>query len=283
MFLSILLYLGIVILCAGALSMIYPLRFLRVRTRTQAGVVFVVGLVIVSVALTIPARETSVTKAGSRIDDFMPVWQFDERHSITVNAPPEQVFAAIRAVTADEILLFRTLTWIRRMGRPGAENILNVPERQPIIDVATRTAFVVLADDAPRELVIGTVIFAPPRTPGVRRLTPDLFRRKLPPGAALATMNFLIEPERAGGSLVSTETRVFANSPSAVRRFRIYWRFIRPGSDIMRRMWLRAIKRRAETVAPKALAPRSGTQIVLPLIHSPPADLTSLTAISLSI
>lgn len=251
MFPSILLYIGIVILSAGALSIIYPLRFLLVRTRAQAGLVFLAGLILSVVALAIPAREMRVTKAGSRIDDFMPVWQFDERHSISVNAPPEQVFEAIRAVTANEILLFRTMTWIRRLGRPGAESILNAPEDQPIIDVATRTTFVVLANDAPRDLVIATVIFAPRRTRSSRGLSPDLFRRELPPGVALATMNFLVESNGAGGSLVSTETRVFASSPSSVRRFRIYWRFIRPGSDIIRRMWLRAIKIRAESPSAK--------------------------------
>jgi hypothetical protein len=30
------------------------------------------------------------------------------------------------------------------------------------------------------------------------------------------------------------------------RQFAVYWRLIHPGSDIIRRMWLRAIKRRAE-------------------------------------
>jgi len=38
---------------------------------------------------------------------------------------------------------------------------------------------------------------------------------------------------------------VFANSPSARRRFAAYWRVIYPGSAIVRRMWLRAIARRA--------------------------------------
>ncbi|MCI0412232.1 hypothetical protein L0222_05445 [bacterium] len=50
-----------------------------------------------------------------------------------------------------------------------------------------------------------------------------------------------------GGSLVSTETRVFANSSESLRRFAIYWRIIYPGSDLIRRMWLRAIERRAES------------------------------------
>jgi hypothetical protein len=46
--------------------------------------------------------------------------------------------------------------------------------------------------------------------------------------------------------LVITETRVYAGTPAARRRFAIYWRFIRPGSGIIRRSWLEAIKRRAE-------------------------------------
>jgi hypothetical protein len=100
-----------------------------------------------------------------------------------------------------------------------------------------------LADDVPRELVIGTVVMAPPGTHGT--LTAQVFREDLAPGFALATMNFIVAPDGPDRSLVSTETRVFANSPSTRRRFALYWRIIYPGSAIIRRMWLRAIERRA--------------------------------------
>ena len=109
--------------------------------------------------------------------------------------------------------------------------------------MATRTGFVRLADEAPRELVLGTVVAAPPGTRG--SITPEVFQKRLPPGFALAAMNFAVHPDGAGGSFVSTETRVFANSPDARRRFAAYWRVIYPGSAIIRRMWLRAIERRA--------------------------------------
>jgi len=100
-----------------------------------------------------------------------------------------------------------------------------------------------LADDAPRELVIGTVVMAPRGTRGA--LTPQVFRLDVPPGFALATMNFAVRPDGKGGSVVSTETRVFASSPAARRRFAAYWRLIYPGSAIIRRAWLSAIRRRA--------------------------------------
>jgi hypothetical protein len=68
----------------------------------------------------------------------------------------------------------------------------------------------------------------------------------MPSGVVLATMNFLVAPAKDGGSTVTTETRVHASDPAALRKFGVYWRLIHPGSDIIRRMWLRAIARRAE-------------------------------------
>jgi hypothetical protein len=133
--------------------------------------------------------------------------------------------------------------WIRRGGRPGPESILNPAGHRSLIEVATRSGFVLLADDPPRELVIGTVVKVPPGARG--KLTPEFFRRPVPPGFALATMNFLVTPDGADGSIVSTETRVFANGASARREFAAYWRVIYPGSALIRRMWLRAIGRRA--------------------------------------
>lgn len=185
----------------------------------------------------------SPARVESRIDEFMPVWQFSEHHSIEIAAPPARAFEAMKGVRADEIFLFRALTWIRRGGRPLPESILNAGKGDPLIDVATRSGFVTLAEDPPRELVIGTIVKAPASTRCT--LNADVFRRPLPPGFALATMNFLVTPNASGGSIVSTETRVFANSPPARRAFAMYWRVIYPGSALIRRMWLRAIRRRA--------------------------------------
>jgi hypothetical protein len=171
------------------------------------------------------------------------VWQFNERHTIRIDAPPARVFAAIRNVRANEISLFKALTWIRRGGRPLPESILNAGDTVPLLDVATRSGFVYLADDAPKEVVIGTSVITPP---GARdSLTPQMFKSAVAPGYALAAMNFAVAPDGPNASLVSTETRVFANSPVVRRRFARYWRVIYPGSALIRLMWLRAVKRRA--------------------------------------
>lgn len=181
---------------------------------------FVTGIALVLIAVCWPVRERRVVDAVSHLDAIMPRWQFEERHEIRIAASPDRIFSAIRQVTAGEIRFFRILAAIRCLGRCRGENILNAPDAKPILDAATRGGFRVLADDAPHELVIGT------------RVEHQTY----------AVMNFRVEPD----GRLTTETRVFASTDAARRVFTVYWRIIRPGSGIIRRSWLEAIKQRAE-------------------------------------
>jgi hypothetical protein len=212
---------SIALYAGGAATLAGAAALLRRRTRRTGAMLIAGGVAVAVVALAWPVSEEHVAEKVTHLDDAMPRWHFNERHSIHVNADPQRVYDAAKAVRADEIALFNMLTWIRRGGRPLPEGILNAGKTKPLLDVATRTSFRYLADDPPREIVVGTRI-----APGIG-----------------ATMNFLIVPE-AKGCRLSTETRVFA--PSKKHLFALYWRAIHPGSDIIRRMWLRAIQRRAE-------------------------------------
>jgi hypothetical protein len=242
---STVVYSGIIVLVAGLICCIKPIRRLRVPSRRRALVVVAAGACVAVIGLVLPAFESHVTEKQTRLDEFAPDWQFDERHELAIAAPPARVFDAIRQVRADEIAFFQLLTWIRRGGRPIPPGVLNAGVDKPLLDLVTETSFVWLANDPPRELVVGTVIAAPRGTRG--RLTPEVFKKTLPPGFVLATMNFVVTPDGRGGSSVVTETRVFANSSGVKRAFAAYWRVIYPGSAIIRRMWLRAIERRATT------------------------------------
>jgi hypothetical protein len=202
------------------------------------------GLALFIAGLVLPALPSHPLRARSRLDEFMPAWQFNEVHTIRIGAPPDKVFAAIRQVRADEIFLFRTLTWIRLGGRAMPRSILAADGHEPLIDVALEGGFVKLADDASHELVIGCIVARPSGARG--KPSPEMFRTaRLPPGFALAAMNFRLTAEGPGVTRLTTETRVFASSAAARRRFALYWRVIYPGSALIRRMWLRAIERRA--------------------------------------
>jgi len=58
-------------------------------------------------------------------------------------------------------------------------------------------------------------------------------------------MNFRLEPDGDRVRL-TTETRITATDRQAYLRFGCYWLVIRTGSAFIRRMWLRAIRKRAE-------------------------------------
>jgi hypothetical protein len=127
---------------------------------------------------------------------------------------------------------------------------MNAPKYQPILEVATRTSFLLLAEEPNHEIVFGIAAVVPRGWRPSRRPTPEGFKAVHEPGFALAAMNFLIEDAGPGACTVSTETRIYATDASARRRFAAYWRVIYPGSSLLRRMWLRAIARRAQSPTP---------------------------------
>jgi hypothetical protein len=242
-------YAGLAAAFVGLVTLIHPLRLLGTPTRGAAAAVLACGVLLVAVGWALPAPEVRVAAPRTLLDRYVPVYQFNEVHSLRVAAPPAAVYRAINEVTAGEIRFFRTLTTIRRLGRPGPESILNAPERRPIVEVATRTTFLPLAAEPERELVVGTVVVAPRGWRRAALADAEAFRTLAGAGFAKAAMNFHVAPDGRGGSLVSTETRVYATDAPSRRRFAAYWRVIYPGSAIIRRSWLQAIRRRAEGAA----------------------------------
>jgi len=243
-------YSSTLIALVGVVGVIWPFRWLHRKSRRRAMVMLIAGIAgVAAIASITPSQQSAARTDG--IDAFAPVFHFREHHSIDVSAPPERVYAAIKTVAADEIALFNLFTTIRRFGRPGPESILHAPRQQPILDVATRTGFLMLLDRAPAEVVIGTVVVAPPGTRRPATFTAGDFRALTRPGFAKASMNFRIDDLGNGTSRVETETRVYATDDVALGRFTPYWRIIFPGSSILRTTWLRAIKTRAEQVAVK--------------------------------
>jgi hypothetical protein len=241
-----LVYGGLLVMLVGVVSLIWPLRLLAIRSRATGVVALAIGALIVVAGAILPASETRIAPAQTKLDEFAPVYQFSEFHSIEVNASRQRTYDAIRQVTAGEIRLLRTLTWIRRFGQPSPPGVLNAPKSEPVLDVATRSGFLLLAEEPGREIVVGALVRAPAGWRPGRKPTPEDFKSLTAPGFALASMNFLIEEVGPDRCMVTTETRVFAADASSRRKFCEYWHVIYPGSALIRRMWLRAIKTRAE-------------------------------------
>jgi hypothetical protein len=230
------LYLGLLCAAAGVLSLPIPLRFLGIRTRKRGLAVLALGFAAIVASVCLPVSETRVGAVRSRLDEFMPVYQFSEFHGVDVGASREQIWRALWEVRPEEIRFAKTLMRIRGLGDSMA------PEGQPILKSFASGPFQMLAREREREVVFGRA--GDGRR--VRDLTAEEF--KTAGGARLLklAMNLRIEEAEAGHCLLTTETRVYAVGPQVVRGFATYWRLIYPGSALIRRMWLRAIKLRAE-------------------------------------
>jgi hypothetical protein len=246
MALSFALYAWALVAAAGVVSIVRPLKAIGIRNRWIGWLALAAGVAGAWTVLDRPALADYATARDRRLDVFMPIYQFSEVYEIPVHAPRDRIYRALLSVSADEIPFYRTLAWIRRGAARGPESVLNPPDGVPLITVATRTSFLRLAEEAGRELVIGTVVIAPP---GVRLAVgsdPASFMALEQEGFAKAAVAFLITPRADGWAMLRTDTRVWATDPVSRDRFARYWRVIAPGSAITRLMWLRAIKVRAE-------------------------------------
>jgi hypothetical protein len=245
---TIVVYAGLLTLLVGGISVLRPLRFLGIWSRLQGLMLVVGGAVVFLTGAHLPVSEKKVETRATRLDEFVPAYQFGEFHAIRIRAPREHVFQAIREVTPNEIWLFRTLTWIRRFGRSEKEGILNTPPNEPILALSTRTNFMKLAEEQDREIVLGTLVIAPRGWRIKENPAPDDFKELAAPGFALGAINFRTEDSGAGTTLLTTETRVYATDAETRKKFAAYWRVIYPGSALIRIMWLRAIRQRAENI-----------------------------------
>jgi hypothetical protein len=193
------------------------------------------------------------------LDELMPVYDVVERHRTVVRATPERVFEAIRTADLAGDPVTRTLFAVRAV--PAAAVALARSPRATLsewrhgrgerrrglrLTDLEGSGFRVVAERAPEELVLGLLgRFWTPRG----GLHPDVsqthFAAGPPQGYALAGWAFAVVALGDGRTELHTETRVWC-APDARAKFRAYWLLVRPGSGLIRRSMLRAIRREAE-------------------------------------
>lgn len=165
------------------------------------------------------------------IDRLLPHSDFHEYHATIVRASPDRIYEVIRHGELPLHPIVRALLTLRGLRAKSFS-----------LELFGRQGFYILAEDPPREIVLG--IEGPFWKPNCKLQPVDAesFRRPVAAGMARAAWNFAIEPFGDGTSRVSTETRVFC----AEWRFRAYWLVVRPFSGLIRRMMLRGIRKEAE-------------------------------------
>lgn len=185
------------------------------------------------------------------IDEFLPQWEVRERHQIRIQATPDQVYRSLRTTDLARHPVVRGLLAMRGLPMVLTDwsrlHQLRARAAQPVtLATFEEQGFRILAEDPPHELLLGLEgAFWTPRG-DLRPMDPMSFGEPIPASTARGAWNFSLAAAGVGRCVLRTETRVLTGDVAARWRFRLYWLLIRPGSGLIRRLMLRAIRTEAE-------------------------------------
>ena len=197
------------------------------------------------------AAEESLTP--QLIDLYLPRFDVRERHRVGVHATAESTYAAIQTADFARSRIVRLLLALRGIPAAISRGVSGVKslKRRRVGPVTLATfeqqGFRILESRPPDELVIGLEGRFWRPSGGVCTPPADGFTSSTPAtGTARAVWNFRVVETGPTACELSTETRVLCASPEVRRRFLPYWWLVRPGSGLIRREMLRAIRDQAE-------------------------------------
>ena len=166
---------------------------------------------------------TTSTQDRSRIDEFLPNYDFCAAYEIRIDAPTSVVYECLLRSDFSELWLVRVLMTLRSGKR--------LPRNRVPSDLRRRlqgTGFVMLAEVPGDELVIGVAgRFWRPDGGRCMGLTADDFTEFSRPGYAKVAWNFKLRADSTESTVLSTETRIKCFG-AAFWKFRLYWTVVGP-------------------------------------------------------
>jgi hypothetical protein len=190
------------------------------------------------------------------LDEILPKYDFTEVHTIRIKTSPEIAFRALTDVTLEEIsIIVRLLFFLRELPEKLAgRNMSSLDNHKPMLATMLDNNFTKLAENGSREIVFGLIV------PGkIGRVWNKDSNLEIPiadtqeyfafdrPDYLKVVANLLVKDTGTPGTvIIYTESRTKALSERARKSFKPYWRIIRPFSGLIRRLWLRGIKRHAK-------------------------------------
>jgi hypothetical protein len=186
---------------------------------------------------------TRPLEGRSRIDEFLPTYDFRAAYEIRIYAPTSLVYECVLHSDFSELWVLRFLMTLRSGKR--------LPRNRVPADLRKRlqgAGFVTLAEVPNEEIVIGIAgRFWRPDGGRCMELTAKDFRDFSRSGFAKVAWNFKLSPESPRGTVLSTETRIQCFGQSALWKFRTYWSFVGPFSGLIRKAMLKQVKNEAES------------------------------------
>jgi hypothetical protein len=177
--------------------------------------------------------------------------QFRDRVAIRVKAPPEAVFQALHEVALPDIKLAWLLGEVRYLPARLTGHVPASDPRQAFLAMLLEGETLLLHDDEPREIVTGSAAqFHRVHQAPIHFESREAFLALADPDHEKLFMSVRVTPTgRVGEHWVVLEHATLSLSPASERKFKRYWRIIKPLGSFVSAELLRAVGDRAERIS----------------------------------
>ena len=165
------------------------------------------------------------------IDKYLSAYDFNEFHSVKVNAPANYIYEKMLSCDVSRSFLIRFLFWVRGM-----------PKHLYTIEQLTNIGFIKLDEQSGKEIVYGIVTTSPTFNCCQLNVSPVSFIQTKDASIIKAVINFKLQQQNNSTHIFSTETRIWCGSKRMRRKFKLYWFFVKPFSQLIRRAMLKEMK-----------------------------------------
>jgi hypothetical protein len=206
--------------------------------------------------------------------------QFRDRVVVRVTASPEATFRALQEVALKDIKLAWLLGEVRYLpSRLFGRFVPRISPDRPFLSIIKEGGTLVLIDDTPHEVITGSAgqLHRVVDQAAVKFKSREEFDGFKDPDYEKLFMSFRIAPTgQSGENWLVLEHATLALSPLAERKFRKYWRIIKPTGAFVSRELLLAIGKKAEQSMTEVVhlpsVPRRSSAMKSILIRSVRAD-----------
>lgn len=168
------------------------------------------------------------------IDEFLPIYDFNEVHGINIRAKANDVFRAVKETNFCESPIICLLFRLR-----------GLPSENVTLSELRKMRFETLGELTNKEILLGLAGKFWKITGDLQKVDAENFRAFNEKGFAKAVWDFSLN-EHNGETHLTTETRIKCTDAESRRSFGFYWTFIRPFSGVIRQEILKRIKKNAE-------------------------------------
>ncbi len=184
------------------------------------------------------------------LDRFIPSPEVVEHHRVQIAAPADVVMTTAHGLVFLGSRLVRGIFKARAIVLGGEADEQGLPAA--LIPYMQSIGWVVLAERANREIILGAVTRPWDAAPIFRSLSPCEFAAFREPGYVKIAWTLRADPSGEGESVFHTETRAATTDLETRKRFRHYWSYVAPGVELIRRAMLQPLKKAAELRARQA-------------------------------